>query len=186
MGTGTSRAGLAIAALTLGLAACGGSGTDSFAWLHPQAPPSGWRVVTIPSGAAMAYPPTWRPLRGDAATATVALRTSGGRIVGYLNLTPRQGAESLSNWASFRTEHNGEEGNRGVKRLASATNLRFRSGRGSCVKDSYTTITGADFIEIACLVIGGRAQTVIVAAAPPDGWAREAATLKRAIEALRT
>ncbi len=186
MGTGTSRPALAIALLTLGLAGCGGGGARPFAWLHPQPPPSAWRVVSIPSGAAMAYPPTWRSLHGDAGTATVALRGPDGRFLGYLNLTPREGAETLADWASFRTSHNAEEGDRDVRRLASAANLRFLSGRGSCVKDSYTTRTGARYVEIACLVIGPRAQSVIVAAASPDAWDREVATLERAIEGLRT
>lgn len=185
MGTGTSKAGLAIAGLTLAVAACGASRTDSFNWLRAQPPPSGWRVLTIPSGPAMAYPPGWQPLHGDVGTATAALRASDGRFLGYLNLTPRQGGESLSSWASFRTEHNAQEGNRGVRRLASATHLRFRSGQGSCVKDAYTTITGARYVEIACLVQGSRASFVIVGAAPPDAWRQVSPVIERAIAGAR-
>lgn len=178
MGTGISRPGLALVALTLTLAGCGGAGTHAFAWLHPQAAPSAWRVVAITSGASMAYPPTWRPQHGDPGTATAAHRGGDGRFLAYLNLTPRQGRESLANWGSFRPEHNRDEGDRNVKRLATATGLHFLSGRGSCVKDSYTTEAGAHYVEIACLVVGSRTASVIVGAAPPSLWKLESPTLE--------
>lgn len=194
MGTEISRRGAGLIALILGLAGCGSSGTGgtgiragaAFSWLHPQTPPAGWRVVTIPTGATMAYPPGWRRQRSDAGTATAVLRTAGGAYRAYVNLTPRQGAETLSDWASFRVEHNAEEGDRHVKRLSAATRLHFLTGNGSCVKDAYTTQTGAPYIELACLVAGRRTESVIVATAPPARWASESATLEREIEAIRT
>jgi hypothetical protein len=64
--------------------------------------------------------------------------------------------------------------------------LRFLTGHGSCVKDSYTTQTGSRFVEIACLVAGARAESVIVGAAPPSGWADESPTIERAIAGVRT
>jgi hypothetical protein len=186
MGTGISKPGLALAALTLTLAACGGAGTSAFRWLHPQAAPSAWRVVAIASGASMAYPPAWKRQHGDAGTATAVRRDAAGHFLAYLNLTPREGSESLANWATFRPRHNAEEGDRDVKRLAAATGLHFLSGHGSCIKDSYTTEVGAHYVEIACLVVGPRASSVIVGAAPPNRWSRESRTLERAIEAVRT
>jgi hypothetical protein len=114
------------------------------------------------------------------------LLSSDGRFLGYLNITPRQGDESLSNWSSFRVDHNQEEGDRAVTQLAAATGLHFLTGRGSCVKDSYTTRTGSRFVEIACLVAGARAQSVIVGAAPPSVWGRESGNIERAIAGLRT
>jgi hypothetical protein len=132
----------------------------------------------------MAYPANWRREHGDPGTATAALR-DGDRFVAYLNLTPQQGAETLSNWGSFRIDHNAEEGDRHIKRLASATGLHFRTGRGSCVKDSYATSSGAHYVEIACLVAGAGRASVIVAAAPPETWAEESRVLERAIEAVR-
>jgi hypothetical protein len=187
METGISRARLALVGLTLALAGCGGaSHPNPFSRLHPQAPPASWRVVTIPNGASMAYPPGWRPQHGDPGTATVTLKSADGSFLGYLNLTPREGAESLANWSSFRVDHNGDEGDIDIKRLAAATGLRFRSGRGSCVKDSYATRVGAHYVEIACLVVGTRSAAVIVGAAPPERWSREAGALERAIEAVRT
>jgi hypothetical protein len=134
----------------------------------------------------MAYPPGWHPQHGDPGTATATLKSSDGRFLGYLNLTPREGKESLSNWSSFRVDHNGDEGDVHIKRLDAASGLRFRSGRGSCIKDSYVTGTGAHYVEIACLIVGQRSSAVIVGAAPPTQWSHEASTVDRAIEAVRT
>jgi hypothetical protein len=210
---GTSRRRVALAALILaltavGAAGCGGAAVRSdtgpsvgarsssgsgasgpnaaFAWLHPQAPPTSWKVAALPSGAAMAYPADWKPQHGDAGTATAALMGAGDQTLGYLNLTPRQGSETLADWSSFRVDHNAEEGDKDVKRLAVGTNLRFRDGRGTCVMDAYTTITHARYDEIACLVAGQHGEAVIVAAAPPKTWASESATLERAIEGVTT
>jgi hypothetical protein len=113
------------------------------------------------------------------------LLAGGGRYLGYLNLTPRQGDETVANWPSFRVEHNREEGDRAVTPLASATGLRFLTGHGSCVKDAYTTFTGSRFIEIACFVAGARTESVIIAAAPPASWNRMSGVIERAIEGVR-
>ena len=86
--------------------------------------------------------------------------------------------ETLANWASFRPSHNREEGDREVVRDASAVGLRFRLGTGSCVIDHYTT-ESARYREIACIVHGARATTVIVAAARPADWMRLAPQLQR-------
>jgi hypothetical protein len=133
----------------------------------------------------MPYPPGWRRIHGDSGTASAALLAGGGRFLGYLNLTPRQGPESLGNWLSFRPGHNREEGDREVHRLAGASNLVFANARGSCVRDSYTTETGARYIEIACLVVGQRSAVVIVGAAPPGDWAQQSGDIKRAIAGVR-
>jgi hypothetical protein len=177
----TSRA-AAVALAALGLAACGtpaGAG-GPFAWLSPRAAPAAWPVATIPSGAAMPYPPGWTPARGDRGTATAVRLGQRGEIVGYLNLTPQQGDETLANWRTFRTEHNAREGDRHVHTLATAGGLRFRSGSGACVKDSYTTGTGAKYVELACLVRG----SVIVGAASPQAWPAIAPQIERAISGL--
>jgi len=163
-----------------------GSQRSAFSWLHPERPPAGWIVVRIANGAELAYPPSWRRARGDKGTATAVSLLPGGEYFGYLNLTPRQGEETLSDWSSFRIEHNREEGDRAVRRLAAASGLHFLDGTGSCVKDSYMTETGGHFIEIACLVAGARAQSVIVGAAPPNEWGRAAGVIERAIEGLRS
>jgi hypothetical protein len=189
-GLGLPRLGLGLAGVTafaaVAVAGCGASQPGAFAWLHPQPPPSGWTVARVPSGAELAYPRSWRPQHGDRGTATAALLTATGGFLGYLNLTPQQGAETLSNWASFRLAHNADEGDRSVRRLSAATGLHFRTGNGSCVKDSYVTEVGAHFIEIACLVAGPHAESVIVGAAPPDRWSQASAVIERAIEGVRT
>ena len=75
---------------------------------------------SLPSGdATLAYPPGWRLIKTDPGTVTAA-RKAGGQIVGYLNITPQGGDETLANWASFRPAHNREEGDHDVVATASA------------------------------------------------------------------
>jgi hypothetical protein len=155
-----------------------------FAWLRTAAPPTGWATIRIASGAAISYPPGWTRVKGDRGTASAALFGPGHRFVGYLNLTPRQGEETLANWGRFRIEHNGEEGDRDVRRLAVAIQRRLRGATASCVKDQYTTADGARYVEIACLFSGRRTSVVAVGASPPDDWARVAPSLERAITSV--
>jgi hypothetical protein len=119
-------------------------------------------------------------------TVSVALIGHGRSIRGYLNATPRQGAETLANWPSFRIQHlREEESSMEVRLIASAHGLRFRAGRGSCVIDSYRT-SRTRYREIACLVAGTRTSSVLVGAAPSKTWAQQAETIERAIASLRT
>jgi hypothetical protein len=159
---------------------------SAFRWLHPRPPPRGWKLARLPSGAAtFAYPKTWRPIRTDPGTASVALIGHARSIRGYLNATPRQGRETLANWPSFRIQHLREDETTDVRLIASAHGLRFRSGRGSCVIDSYRT-SRTRYREIACLVAGSRTSSVLVGAAPSKTWAQQAETIERAIASLRT
>jgi 4-diphosphocytidyl-2C-methyl-D-erythritol kinase len=114
------------------------------------------------------------------------LRTPSGQIAGYLNATPRQGAESLRDWAAFRVAHNREEGDREVRLLAKGTDLHLLSGAGSCVIDSYRTESSHRYREVACIVSGRSATTVIVGAAPPLRWAAEAPAIQQAIDSFKT
>jgi hypothetical protein len=158
----------------------------AFRWLHPRPPPRGWKLARLPSGAAtFAYPKTWRPIRTDPGTASVALIGHARSIRGYLNATPRQGRETLANWPSFRIQHLREDETTDVRLIASAHGLRFRSGRGSCVIDSYRT-SRTRYREIACLVAGSRTSSVLVGAAPSKTWGQQAETVERAIVSLRT
>jgi hypothetical protein len=125
-------------------------------------------------------------VHGDAGTVTAVLQDAEHEFLGYLNLTPRQGDERLSTWASFRTRHNRLEGDRRVTELAGATGLRFRSGHGSCIRDAYTTGTGNRYIELACLVQRSTSGFVIVGAAPPRTWPSIAPKIERAISAFPT
>ena len=183
---------LLVAAATIVLASAANASASvsarapAFRWLQPRSAPDGWKLARLPSGkATFGYPRRWRPIRTDRGTASVALLGRGGSIRGYLNLTPRQGTETLANWPTFRIEHQGEEGATEIRLIASGHGLAFRSGRGSCVIDSYRT-SRARYREIACLVAGTRTSSVIVGAAPSQTWAQQAATIERAIATLRT
>jgi hypothetical protein len=200
MATATSSRLLAAAALValLALAGCGGgaarhrgepaAGTPApFAWLRPAAAPADWKIGRLPSRTAdVGYPPGWRAIRTDPGTFSAALLGAHDRIRGYLNATPRSGAETLANWDRFRPAHNADEGDRHVISEASATGLRFRSGTGSCVIDRYATTTDARYREIACIVRGARGTTVVVAAARPADWTRLAPQLERAVGSFST
>jgi hypothetical protein len=175
------------------LAACGSSDSPpagnarAFGWLHPSPPPRTWQQSPLPGGAArLAYPAGWRAIRSDPGTVSAALRTRDGEIQGYLNATPQQGDETLADWSSFRPDHNSEEGDVNVTPLASATNLRFADARGSCLMDDYTSSTGHSYREIACIVAGASATTVVVGAAPPQQWAQRGSAIKRAISSFVT
>jgi hypothetical protein len=176
-------------ALTAGVIGCGGGqaghrrDAEPFAWLRPASPPAAWKVARTAQGSALAYPPGWTPIKTDPGTATVALLGAGKRIDGYLNATPEQGSETLADWSRFRVDHNRGEGSRNVRLVASADDLRFRSGRGSCVIDGYTTSKAA-YREIACFVAGQNSSAVVVAAAPAELWHAQAATLQRAVSSF--
>jgi hypothetical protein len=176
-----------VAALVVGLTGSGRSSPASasgpFAWLRPAPGPNNWLLAKTPWGPTFAYPPGWRMVKSDPDAVSVALIAPDGLFRAYLNATPRSGAETPANWSRFRPAHNQREGARDERLLASAENLRFRSGRGSCVIDAYTT-SKARYQEIACLVTGPRSSTVIVAAAPSRQWQREAPTLERAVSSF--
>jgi hypothetical protein len=181
----------ALAAACAFAASCGGAGSSGspdagIPALVPAVAPSSWRAARIPTGAVLAYPPSWRLAHGDPGTATAILSEGRDRIGGYLNVTARQGHETLANWPAFRVAHNAEEGERGGRLEGARTGVRFRTGRGSCVRDSYTTSTGVRYVELACLVRGRLASTVIVGAAPGRRWSVVAPTLARAIGAFTT
>jgi hypothetical protein len=177
---------IAVVLGTWGGAADASAQAPAFRWLHPGHSPRGWKLARLPSGAAtFAYPRTWRPIRTDPGTASVALVGHGGSIRGYLNATPRQGAETLANWPNFRIQHLREEHLTDVRLIARAQRLPFRSGQASCVIDSYRT-SRASYREIACLVAGTRASSVVLGAAPSKTWVRQAGTIERAIASVRT
>jgi hypothetical protein len=134
----------------------------------------------------MFYPPGWRRIQSDSGTASAALIDRHKAFLGYLNITPRQGHERIAGWGRFRVRHNVEENDRFVRMLAVSTVLQFRSGRGACVKDAYTTTTGDQYVELACLVAGRRSSTVIVGATPPKTWSQISPLLERAISSMTT
>ena len=154
-----------------------------FAWLQPAAPPTGWRVARLraarrsrirPDGDRSRPTPVRRQWRFSAmATGSTATSTR-----------PRSRGQrrSLTGAASGRNTTVGE-GDKSVHVIASSSDLTFRSGRGSCVIDDYTT-SKATYREIACLVSGTKSSAVVVAAAPIALWDHQAATLERAVSSF--
>lgn len=159
---------------------------DALLALAAARAPAGWQTTRIASGAVLFFPPGWHLVHSDRGTVTAITSGAGGRIAGYLNLTPRQSSESLADWAEFRVAHNVAEGEREVRREGTRSNVPFPSGVGTCVRDSYLTSIGVRYIELACLVRGTRDSSVIVGAAPPGSWGALAPSLATAISALRT
>src|SRR3954447_23181599 len=181
---------VSLALLAVAVMATVGGGGESrgrpsgpFASLQPSSPPAGWQIARTAGGTTFAYPPGWSPIKTDPGTASVALLASGGRIDGFLNATPKQGAQTLAHWSRFRPQHNSGEGDRHERIVASTTDARFHAGHGSCVIDTYATSKAA-YREIACLVAGKRSTAVMVAAAPDALWDREAAMLERAMSSF--
>jgi hypothetical protein len=115
----------------------------------------------------------------------VSLRDRRGLYAGYLNVTPRDGAEHLHGWAAFRTDHNREEGDGHVTEVAAAEGLHFRAARGSCVIDDYISrVGGHAYREIACIVKGRRHSDVFIGAALRHDWTALRGTLERAASSL--
>jgi hypothetical protein len=174
-----------VVALSDGRGSATSPAASAFMWLRPESQPRGWKVGVTRSGATFAYPPGWRAVHTDPGTASAAIAGARGVFAGYLNATPRSGQETLANWSRFRVAHVAAEGARRVELAAASTGLHFRSARGSCVIDSYST-SKTRFREIACIVAGARATTVVVAAAPVGDWAKKVAVLERAVASFTT
>jgi len=159
-----------------------------FRWLVPAAAPSGWKRLSPPAGGAVLwYPPTLVRIKSDTASVSVAQKDRSGRIVVYLNATPKEGnQEQVGTWPTFRMQHDRGEDNR-VRLHAQAIALRFLAGaKGSCVIDDYyTRVIVHHYEEIACFVQGRTSASVIVAAALQSDWARAASLLERAVSAFR-
>jgi hypothetical protein len=179
---------LACGAVVLAAAACSAAGSarpgqHQSASLTARTAPVGWPRATLPGGGAvLAYPASMHLVRADAGALSAARISSSGQYLLYLNVTPREGAESLRNWVEFRLDHQREEETPAVRELAAQTEVRFLGGTGTCVTDAYVTKVDAHhFTEIACFVRGRTSATVIVAAAPTAGWAGAAPVLRRAV-----
>jgi hypothetical protein len=115
----------------------------------------------------------------------VSLRVHHNPYAGYLNVTPRQGAEQLHGWAAFRIKRNRDEGDGHVSQVAAREGLRFRNARGSCVIDDYVSRVGSHrYREIACIVKGHRHTDVFIAAALRHDWKAVRGTLERAASSL--
>jgi hypothetical protein len=174
-------------AAAFGLLACAAAApaSGSFDWLVPAPAPAGWKHVTLPSGhGVLSYPASFERIEAGPGGITAAQFDAKRHYLAYLNAGPRRGGGDLASWAAFRLKVLHGKSNVSVHGDASARNLRFRGGTGSCVIDAYvTTIGHHHYREIACLVIGHGTANVVVAAAPQSRWAKTAALLQRAIAA---
>ncbi len=151
----------------------------------PMPAPTGWRLLVPPSGtSSLWYPPSLRPIPGDAYSVSAALKNRKGIYLVYLNAGPKTGSEEMSTWPSFRVEHLQGEGNTSVHEDGHASGIAFRGGKGSCVVDDYVTrVKGHHYREIACFAQGRTTASVIVAAALTSAWPTYGPQLERAVEA---
>ena len=157
-----------------------------FSWLRAVPSPKTWTSATIASGGAtLSYPSNWKPIPGDRGTVTAALRDSRGLYRGYLNVTPRQGAEQLAGWATFRAVRNTQEGDRRTRVVAAAENLRLDRARGSCVVDDYLSRVGSHpYREVACIFTGSRYTNVFIGATLVRDWPTLGRVVERAASAF--
>jgi hypothetical protein len=161
-------------------------GLDRATLLPGPAPaPPGWHQLTLPNGtAALFYPPTMHRVTGDSDAVSAARLGPDGQYLLYLNATPRQGDESLRNWASYRLRVLRSDDASRASLDAAAANQPFRGGTGSCVIDHYVTRVAAHrYTELACLVQGRTGASVIVAAALTALWPSARAVLTQAVSA---
>ena len=176
-----------IAAIVVALAQPGRPAGQAFPPLHPAAAPAGWTRTALPNGTAVvSYPPALHPIAGDKGTVSAAQLSPGGTFQLYINVTPRQGAETLAHWAAFRLRFLRADSALNAHLDTATQRVRFRGGTGSCVIDDYTTRIGAHhFQELACLVQGRHNGSVIVAAAPAATWAQARSLLLRTVAAYQ-
>jgi hypothetical protein len=188
------------AALSLALVGCasgqpgaaqgGGAGRPApsgFAWFRPGPPPGAWQQASL-SGqrATLSYPGSLRPVHGDRGTVTVGSSARSGRVLVYLNVTPKQGGETLGNWTGFRLEHLREDGQSAVHLDGVSPALHFRGGPGRCVIDNYTTkIHNNSYDEIACIVQGAHATSVLVAATSAAAWQAQQGLLEKVVSSYQ-
>ncbi len=196
---GGAAAAAALTALSLALFGCasgqpsaksGGAGRPAatgFGWFHPGPAPGTWLHASL-SGqrATLSYPGSLRPMHGDAGTVTVGSTAKSGQVLVYLNVTPKQGGETLRNWTGFRLEHLREDGQYAVHLDGASTALHFHGGPGRCVIDNYTTKEHNNrYDEIACIVQGAHATSVLVAATSAAAWQANRALLERVVSAYQ-
>ena len=157
----------------------------SFAWLASTTPPATWARLAVPSGlGTLSSPPGFRTVPGDPGTLSVALLSAGGTYLGYLNVTPHQGDETLQDWAAFRLSHLREDDTVSVHEDAMVRSVRTAAGVRSCVADDYvTTIGHHHFHEVACDVMSGSGSSVVVAATPSGDPAHVWSELESALAA---
>ena len=158
-----------------------------FGWFHPNPAPGAWlRSSLTGQRATLSYPGSLRPQHGDPGTVTVGSTARSGQVLVYLNATPKQGDETLHNWPAFRMEHLREDGQSAVHLDGVSGPLSFRGGHGRCVVDNYTTDEQHNhYNEIACIVQGAHATSVLVAATSTAAWQANRALLEKVVSSYQ-
>ena len=161
--------------------------TAGFGWFHPGRAPGAWlRASLTGQRATLSYPSSLRPQHGDPGTVTVGSTARSGAVLVYLNVTPKQGDETLHNWPDFRMEHLREDGQSAVHLDGVSGPLSFRGGHGRCVMDNYTTNKHHNhYNEIACIVQGAHATSVLVAATSTSAWQANRALLEKVVSSYQ-
>jgi hypothetical protein len=157
----------------------------SFGWLASTTPPATWDRLEVPAGlGTLSSPPGFRAVEGDPGTLTLALRNAVGTYLGYLNVTPQQGDETLQDWDAFRLSHLLDDDAVTDHEDASVTDLRWATGARSCVIDDYVTTSGHHhFHEVACYVMSHSVGSVVVATTPSGDPAHVWTELESAVAA---
>jgi hypothetical protein len=114
------------------------------------------------------------------------MESSTGKILAYVNVTPRERGEQLRGFARFRVHLLAEDDDRDVHSDSSAGDLAFRAGIGSCVIDDYLTRVGDNhYKEIACFVVGQHASSVVVVAGANADWTHFLPLLRKSVASFR-
>jgi hypothetical protein len=158
-----------------------------FGWFHPGPAPGAWlRASLTGQRGTLSYPGSLGPQHGDPGTVTVGSTARSGQVLVYLNVTPEQGGETLHNWPGFRVEHLREDGQSAVHLDGVSGPLNFRDGHGRCVVDNYATDEHHNhYNEIACIVQGAHATSVLVAATSTAAWQANRALLERVVSSYQ-
>ena len=156
-----------------------------FGWLASATPPATWARLTVPSGlGTLSSPSGFRVVHGDPGTLSVALLNSAGTYLGYLNVTPHQGDETLQDWTAFRLSHLRDDDAVSVHEDAAVQSVQTAAAVRSCVADDYVTTVGHHhFHEVACYVTSGFVGSVVVAATPAGDPAHVWSELESAVAA---
>lgn len=158
-----------------------------FGWFHSNPAPGTWLSASLSGrSATLSYPGSLRPEHSDPGTVTVGSTARSGQTLVYLNVTPKQGDETVRNWPDFRMEHLREDGQSAVHLDGVSGPLNFRGGHGRCVMDNYTTDRHHNhYNEIACIVQGAHATSVLVAATSTAAWQANRALLEKVVSSYQ-